>query len=63
MRGGFQADSSETPIVLFDDLSKISVSDIFKDLLDVLENRGPTFPVKISIGEQNSLSFVFVVVS
>ena len=51
MRAGFQADSSETAIILFDDVSKISVSEVFKDLLGVLENRGPNFPVKISLGK------------
>ena len=51
MRAGFQADSSETPIILFDDVSKISVSEVFKDLLGVLENRGPNFAVKISLGK------------
>ena len=51
MRAGFEADSSETPIILFDDVSKISVSEVFKDLLGVLENRGPNFPVKISLGK------------
>ncbi len=58
MRGGFQADSSETPIVLFDDLGKVSVSDVFKDLLGVLENRGPAFPVKIAMGERGLHPFL-----
>ncbi len=51
MRAGFQADNTETPIILFDDLSKISVSEVFKDILGVLENRGPNVPVKICLGK------------
>ena len=57
MRAGFQADSLESPIVLFDDVSKISVSEVFKDLLGVLENRGPNHPVKISLGKY---SFILI---
>ena len=60
MRAGFQADSSETPIILFDDVSKISVSEVFKDLLGVLENRGPNFPVKISLGKLSFFQSQFI---
>ncbi|XP_077987160.1 cortactin-binding protein 2-like isoform X2 [Glandiceps talaboti] len=40
-----------TPILVLDDLSRISLSEVFGELLYALENRGPQHPVTVKISE------------
>ena len=39
-----------TPIVILDGLHKVNVAEVFKDLLPLMDNRGPQHSVLLSIG-------------
>jgi hypothetical protein len=42
--------SGSCPILLFDDLAKINMSEAFKDLLVAIENRGPMNVIRVKLG-------------
>lgn len=42
--------TNTAPVLVLDDLSKISVVDVFKDILPALETRGPANPIIIRRG-------------
>ncbi|XP_070559600.1 cortactin-binding protein 2-like isoform X2 [Ptychodera flava] len=46
-------DAVPTPILVLDDLSRISLADVFGELLYALENRGPQHPINVKLDESD----------
>lgn len=51
------------PVIILDDLSKINVSEVFGDILEAIERRGPANAIAIKLGKHNIVDIISIVQS